>query len=86
MVLNTVTELAVLRSRGRLFQSLGALAAKALSTLVTRLVFGTTRRARLEDLRHLTGTCGSRRSDKYPGARPLRALKVNNKILKLTLK
>ena len=73
-------------SRGRLFQSLGALLAKALSPLVTLLVLGTSSRARLADLNWRAGTCGFSNSFRYPGARPFWALKVKVKILKSILR
>ena len=86
MDLKTVKELVNLRSTGRLFHSVGALTAKALSPLVTRFDLGRSSSAISDDLRHLTGSWGSNKSDKYCGARPLRALKVSNKTLKSILK
>ena len=60
---------------------MGAAKEKARSPLVTSLVLGVSRRIRSADLRALGGWWREIRSERYSGAKPLRALKANNRIL-----
>jgi len=72
--------------RGRLFQSFGPVTANALSPLLFNFTRGTTKSKWSADLSALDGAYSVIMSDRYFGARPLRDLKTNIKILKLILK
>uniref|UniRef100_A0A8C7XU96 Uncharacterized protein n=1 Tax=Oryzias sinensis TaxID=183150 RepID=A0A8C7XU96_9TELE len=84
--LNTGRDPASLSSSGRLFQSVGALTANALSPLLFSIDCGIVKRLFAEDLRLRPGTYGMRRSAIYLGASPPTALKAIIKILKSILK
>lgn len=70
------------REGGSEFQSLGALTQKDRSPIVDSRNLGTDNGPSSDDLRDLVGRYGWIRSDRYRGARPFRALKVNRRTLK----
>ena len=74
--LKALTVLASLMFLGRLFQSLGAAAAKARSPKVFKLVFGMTSRYSFSDLNGRAGVCLVSNCERYSGAVPLRVLYV----------
>jgi len=59
---------------GRLFQSLGAKCENALPPVVDLDILGMTRILEFSDLKERNGFWGDRRSIKYTGAKPFRAL------------
>ena len=67
--------------RGNSFHTFGAASAKALSPRCFNLDLGTTRRSLSADLSDRVGVYGFKRSARYGGAKPFRALYANSTIL-----
>ncbi len=78
--LNSDSEQTIRRETGRLFHNFGPAIEKARSPLNFNLDLGTINTLFSEDLSGLEDVFGFKRSLRYSGAVPLRALKTNSKI------